>query len=58
MSFLGRTSEKGFSSVILQQARIPVVENGMCEEGFKKEIVDFSPTKRQFDKAVLCAGKE
>lgn len=50
----GRTQEGGSPSPILQQLKVPILENKECEEGYKS-LGKVASTK-QFDDGIICAG--
>lgn len=47
----GRTLEGGSSAAILQQLRVPILENKECEDGYKSLSKVVSP--KQFDDAIM-----
>lgn len=50
----GKTMEGGKSASVLQELQIPVFDNEVCLDSYRKLNRWFS--QRQFDSAVLCAG--
>lgn len=50
----GRTQEGGKAANVLQELQIPVLDNEVCKDRYKKQKKLLS--EKQFGKAVLCAG--
>lgn len=50
----GRTQEGGKAANVLQELQIPVLDNEVCKDRYKKQNKLLS--EKQFNKAVLCAG--
>lgn len=50
----GRTQENGVSADVLQQLRVPVLENSVCSEKYR--LYSHVISKEQFNDDVLCAG--
>ncbi|XP_055910857.1 uncharacterized protein LOC129945223 [Eupeodes corollae] len=50
----GKTQEGGTSAKILQELQIPIYENSVCKDLYKKQNTYLS--EKQFDNAIICAG--
>lgn len=50
----GRTQEGGKSANVLQELQIPVLDNEVCKDRYRKQKKLIS--EKQFTKNVLCAG--
>lgn len=50
----GRTAEGGTAAKILQELQLPVLDNEVCKNRYKK--IGKLISEKQFNEAVLCAG--
>lgn len=50
----GKTQEAGKTASILQELQLPVLDNEVCQDRYKKQKRLLS--EKQFNNAVLCAG--
>lgn len=48
------TGQNGKPATILQQAQVPVLDNAVCKNAYKK--IKKLVTPNQFDYAIICAG--
>lgn len=51
----GRLQEGGKSSNVLQDIQLPILENSVCKDRYRKQSKLLS--EKQFDDLVLCAGE-
>lgn len=51
----GRLQEGGKSSNILQDIQLPILDNAVCRDRYRKQSKLLS--EKQFDDLVLCAGE-
>lgn len=51
----GRTTEGGLSADVLQQVQLPVLNNEICKDRYRKQgkLID---EQKQFNNAVMCVG--
>lgn len=50
----GRTQEGGSASNVLQELQLPVLDNAVCKDRYRKQGKLIS--EKQFNEAILCAG--